>query len=250
MKYKRKTVVFFLSILLLGGTNMNAAAFLGFGNSAIWKEEVLLHDGTKIVVERWQSHGGRHEIGQPLPIKDHSITFTLPGRGKNIVWEDKYSKDLGGANFIILALHIKGDIPYVIATPTACQEYNKWGRPNPPYVIFKFDGKEWQRIALANLPLEFKEINLVIDTYNDEKKLLTEGLVSAEKVKKFNSRFLKYPHVDPVFMSIVREPLETGKNSASNVDCEVLIQYKCKGVHMGWAASGEFNRKYFEKMCK
>lgn len=43
--------------------SLNAdAGFLGFGGYS-WKEEVLLHDGSKIVVERSVERGGRHEIG-------------------------------------------------------------------------------------------------------------------------------------------------------------------------------------------
>jgi hypothetical protein len=194
-----------LLIMLLAVTSMNAYAFLGFGNSASWKEEVLLHDGRKIIVERSQTHGGRHEIGQPLPIKDHSVTFTLPGTDKSITWEDKYSEDVGGANFNVLALHIKNEIPYIVSSPTACLEYNKWGRPNPPYVIFKYEGKEWRRIPLSEFPSELKDINLVINSYAHEKKLLSAGVVSVEMVRKFNSS-LKQPELK----TIIRTPLDNG----------------------------------------
>jgi hypothetical protein len=192
-----------LLLLLLAFTGMNAHAFPGFGNSVSWKEEVLLHDGRKIIVERSQKHKGRHEIGQPVPIGDHWITFTPPGSKEGITWKDEYSEDVGGANFIMLALHIQYNIPYIVATPTACLEYNKWGRPNPPYVIFKYDGKLWQRIPLSELPSELTEINLAIDTYNDEKKLLDKRLVSAEMVKELNSS-LKQPELK----TIIRAPLD------------------------------------------
>ena len=60
------------------GVSMNAdAGLFGFGDPS-WKEEVLLHDGSKIVVERSQSYGGRHEIGQSSPVKEQTITFTVP----------------------------------------------------------------------------------------------------------------------------------------------------------------------------
>ncbi len=211
-------------LLLLAATGMNACAFPGFGNSVSWKEEVQLHDGRKILVERSQKHKGRHELGQPVPIGDHWITFTIPGSKESITWEDDYSQDVGMANFIMLALHILNDTPYIITSPVGCLGYNKWGRPNPPYVIFKYDGKEWQRITLSELPDELKEINLAIDTYNDEEKLLAQGLVSAELIKKLNSSYSKYLNIYLEYQSILRTPLETGKNSASNVDCEVMIR--------------------------
>ena len=48
-----------LCLTLLIATSMNAnAGFLGFGGTS-WKEEVLLHDGSKIIVNR---HGVAKEI--------------------------------------------------------------------------------------------------------------------------------------------------------------------------------------------
>jgi hypothetical protein len=166
-----------LLLLLLAVAGMGACAFPGFGNSASWKEEVLLHDGRKIIAERSQVHKGRHEIGQPVPVGDHWITFTVPGSNESITWKDEYTKDIGRANFKLLALHILDETPYLISKPVGCLSYNKWGRPNPPYVIFKYDGKDWQRIPISGLPSEFKEVNLAIDTYDDEKKLLPMFLV-------------------------------------------------------------------------
>jgi len=126
-------LVFFI---LSGVTNMNAFGLLGFGNTASWKEEVLLHDGSKIIVKRWQKHGGDHEIGQEPGIAEQSVTFTLPGTKKTIQWKDEYSPEVGGSNFILVALHCLNATPYVIAKPRLDRSYNKWGRPNPPYVIF------------------------------------------------------------------------------------------------------------------
>ena len=191
-----------LLLLLLAATSMSAYAFLGLGNSASWKEEVLLHDGRKIIVERSQTHGGRGEVGQS-PIKEHSMTFTLPGTKKVITWKDEYSEDIGHSNFDMLALHVLNDTPYIVVSLYGCLAYNKWGRPNPPYVIFKYDGNIWQRIPLSELPNEFKEINLVTNASAHEKKLVSKGLASAEMVKELNSS-LKQPELK----AIIRTPLE------------------------------------------
>jgi hypothetical protein len=219
MKYKEITISLLISILLLGVTGMNAYAFLSIGNSASWKEEVLLHDGRKIIVERSQTHGGRGEVGQS-PIKEHSITFTLPGSDKVITWKDEFTEDVGRSNFELLALHILNGTSYIITAPNLCLSYNKWGRPNPPYVIFRYDGKEWQRIPLLELPAEFKDLNLTIDTLNDEKVLVEQELVSAEMIKKLNSRYSKYPNVNPPLITIIRTPLESG---SIGVSCEEMV---------------------------
>ena len=220
-----------LLLLLLAATGLNAQAFLGIGNSVSWKEEVQLHDGRKIIVERSQTHGGRGEVGQS-PIKEHSITFTLPGSKEKITWKDEYTEDVGRSSFLLVALHILNDTAYIVASPNLCLSYNKWGRPNPPYVIFKNDGKEWQRIQLSDLPLVFKEVNLVVEPRGlKEEKLLNRGLASTEMVKELNSSHSKYPSISPEFQTILRTPLETGKNSASNVDCEVAVR---KETGDGW----------------
>ena len=103
----------------------------------------------------------------------------------------------------MLALHIIKLTPYIITTPRLCLSYNKWGRPNPPYVVFKYDGNAWQRINLSALPAEFKNINLVITTCGDEETLVSQGVVSAELVKKLNGELTQ-----PEYKTIVRTPMQ------------------------------------------
>ncbi|MBK7502714.1 MAG: hypothetical protein IPI14_08840 [Polaromonas sp.] len=42
-----------------------------------WKEEVMLHDGRKIIVERTVQRGGRREAGQ-ASYQRARLTFTMP----------------------------------------------------------------------------------------------------------------------------------------------------------------------------
>ena len=218
MKYTKRTQGLLVAILIMG-TSMNAFGFLGFGGTS-WKEEVLLHDGSKIIVKRSQSYGGRGEIGQTPPIKEQDITFTLPGTNKSITWKSEYSEDVGRANFKLLALHILDGTPYIVAIPNLCLSYNKWGRPNPPYVFFKFDGNEWARIPLSEFPAEFRDINLVIDTKTQEKTITTQSPVPSELVKQINSRLTQ-----PEYKTILREPVKPG-TAGSSVNCIELVLYK------------------------
>lgn len=167
-----------------------------------WKEEVLLHDGSKIIVERSQSYGGRHEIGQRSPIKEREITFTVPITNKTVTFKSEYSEDVGRANLNLLALHVLNGTPYIVAEPNLCLAYNKWGRPNPPYVFFKHDGEVWRRIPLSDFPVEFKEINLVVETKNEEKILTANPIVTAELVRKLNGELEQ-----PQYKTILREAL-------------------------------------------
>jgi hypothetical protein len=193
-----KTICLFLTL----GVSMNAdAGLFGFGDPS-WKEEVRLHDGSKIVVERSQHYGGRHEIGQSSPIKEQTITFTLPNTNTTIEFKSEYGEDIGRANFELLALHILNDTPYIVTAPNLCLSYNKWGRPNPPYVFFQYDSKAWTRIALEELPTEFKDINLVVNSKGKEKILTAQSIITAELVKKLNGELEQ-----PEYKSILREPL-------------------------------------------
>ena len=153
-----------------------------------WKEEVLLHDGQKIIVQRSQTYKGRSEPGQPAPIGEHNIQFKLPGNSKAINWTSEYGEDLGRTNFNLQALHVKDGIPYVVAEPNLCLAYNKWGRPNPPYVVFRHDGSAWQRIALDALPAEFTTVNVVKRIRGiDVENLVKAGQVSADQVAGLNA---------------------------------------------------------------
>ena len=224
------------AVLLTLGMNANAGLF-GLGGDS-WKEEVLLHDRQKIIVERSQTYGGNHEIGQLVPAREHTIRFTPSNSNAPISWTSEYGEELGRTNFNLLALHIKEGTPYLVAEPNLCLSYNKWGRPNPPYIFFKYDGKDWQRIALAEVPIEFKTINLVVNNsrrYEIEKSSKSTGYVPLEAVKDINGSLRP-----PQLRTILREAVKSGL-----AECEVLVWYKC-----GWGSPGEINRKYFENTCK
>jgi hypothetical protein len=201
--------------LLLSGCVTGVLTSLGTSN---WKEEVELHDGSKIVVDRYQNYGGAHAIGQGAPIRTQEIRFVMPGKHWPISFKSEYSDDVGRANLKIIALHILNDVPYIVTVPNLCIAYNKWGRPNPPYVIFKHDGKDWQRIPLEELPAAFKTINLAIDTKHEEERFRKDGVFSAEQVRKFNKQLSQKEYA-----SILREPLP--RPYISNM-CMEMIPYK------------------------
>jgi hypothetical protein len=205
-----------LGFLLMMGASMSAEAGLfGFGDFN-WKEEVLLHDGKKIIVKRSQSYGGRREPGQDPPIKEHVLTFQLPGSDKSIKWVSEFSQDVGRANFDLLALHVLNGTPYVVAIPNLCLAYNKWGRPNPPYVFFRYDGAAWQRIALAELPQQFVAANVIVNVRREEdieQAAAKLGYVPVDTVQSTNRR------LQPAELrSILREPVKAG-TEGSAVNC-------------------------------
>jgi hypothetical protein len=242
MKKVGKTALFLLVLSgLLAGMGVGTEAGLfGFGGES-WKEEVLLHDGRKLIITRSQTYGGRHEVGQPSPIKEHTVTFMLPDTNKTISWTSEYGEDLGRTNFHLLAVHVLNGTPYLVTEPNLCLAYNKWGRPNPPYVFFKYDGSAWQRIPLEAFPAEFTTINAVLGLSRQfVDAMVKQGLVPVEDIQKQNSRLPQ-----PQYKTILREPVEPG-TEGSAVNCEEMIHYKC-----GWISSqGTFGKNFMDKTCK
>lgn len=220
MKYTKGTLGLLVALLIMG-TSMNAFGFLGFGGTS-WKEEVLLHDGSKIIVERSLARGGRREIGQRPPPKEESLSFTIPGTGQKVTWEDKFSEDIGSSNFIPMLLDMRDGVAYLVVSPMGCLSYNKWGRPNPPYVIFKYNNKEWKSITLQELPAEFKTPNLVISSPDDSVKQTGLNPIPAEKVQQLNEGFKQ-----PEFKTILREPLTKERINAM---CEERVLYKSSWI--------------------
>ncbi|WP_324779519.1 hypothetical protein [Thiobacillus sedimenti] len=230
---KRSTIDQWIAAILLmvlgGGTR---ACAMG-GTS--WKEEVLLHDGSTIIVERTTKRHGRHEIGQRPPIGDQSVSLTMPGTNKRVVWKDEFSEDVSGANFNLMLLDIVQGTPYLLATPAGCLSYNKWGRPNPPYVTFKYDGKAWQRIPLQALPGEIKLPNMLHSSPDDvAEKSAKDGVVPAAVIREENEGYRQ-----PEFKTIVREAVK-----GAEAGCTEMIK-----VNDGWEGLGFFRFQASYEAC-
>lgn len=154
-----------LGLLFMIGFSMTACAGVPGLNSSTssWKEEVVLHDGKVVVVERFFQLGeyptaDSHNRSQ----LDQTLTFTLPETKKRISWKTEYKNNVPEPNSLgPLLLDVVGGVPYLATSPAGCISYNKWGRPNPPYVLFKYVNNEWMRIPLAEFPAELVRANLM-----------------------------------------------------------------------------------------
>ncbi|MBU0621953.1 MAG: hypothetical protein KJ795_08900 [Gammaproteobacteria bacterium] len=209
------------SILLQRIVQLGLVTMMGLSMSACsdgWKEEVLLHDGQKIIVKRAVEHGGRHELFQDPPYSEQRLEWKMPGTGETIIWEDHFSQDVGSATLLPMLVDVQQGIAYVVANPLGCLAYNKWGRPNPPYVIFKHEGKEWKRIPLQELPAEIRTPNLILSLPDEKAKQIGKNPVPAEEIRKVVSGYFQ-----PEYKSILREPVTKGSGGTS---CEELVLYK------------------------
>jgi len=197
--------------------SLNACAGLFALGGTSWQEEVLLHDGNKLVVERSMARGG-HGISQQSIVTEESLSFTLPRTNERVTWSDKFSDDLGISNFNLMMLEISKDTAYLVMSPMGCRSYNKWGRPNPPYVVFQYRDKEWSRIALNDLPTELNAPNLIQSSPDIEAKKTGQSIVSAVTIKELRKNYRL-----PESLSILREAL--AKDRIEQM-CEERVLYK------------------------
>ncbi len=190
-----------------------------------WKEEVLLHDGQALLVERWTLRGGRSELGQQAPIKEESLEFVHPMTRQSITWASHASPDLGLADLAPIALQVVDATPYLVTYPVGCLAYNKWGRPNPPYVLFRYTASAWQRIELQQLPQALQKPNLLISSPDNEVRRLGTRNVSAAMVERVNGELTQRE-----FHSILRVPFAHGMASCA----EMTSNGKGAWVGIGW----------------
>ena len=223
-------------LLLLTVAIVACAAYIPKPNTSMsWKEEVLLHDGSKIISHRFYNLYGGYDTQQGAVI-DETVTFNLPN-GKRIVWKSNYSDSVAEPNGLShFYFDIINGVPYLATYPAGCIAYNKWDRPNPPQVLFKYMDNQWQRITLAELPSELINAQANVIVGNPDRSLL-KPFYDVTAVNAENA-----PISTPEYKTILGEPVKGGGGVTS---CEVIVRYKC-----GWGGPGEFNRKYFERVCK
>jgi len=198
------------------GMSMNVDAGL-FGHTMSWKEEVVTYDGKILVVERFYNLGEYPAIEShnrsPL---DQTITFTLPGSNKTVSWKTEYRDELPEPNALSpLLVDVVGGIPYIATSPAGCISYNKWGRPNPPYILFKYVNNEWKRIPLEQFPSELVKANLM--SRPDSRVLKSYYTVEQVKEQMQGRNIVDYAR------DILREALPKVR---INKMCEELIMYK------------------------
>jgi len=185
-----------ICLILILRAHMSAYGYDG----ANWKEEVLLHDGQKLIVERSQTYGGYSEpISRERQLVAEVWEFTIPGTQQRVIWKNDFGKSVENSSLMLLVLDFLNATPYLAARPAGCISYNKWKRPNPPYVFFKFDGKAWQQVSLNEFPAEFINTNVAVGRPDPRNR---SGILSIMKIKEENQ------YLEPYMRTILRAPIE------------------------------------------
>jgi hypothetical protein len=190
-------------ILTLGISMSTQAQLFGIGGKTMsWKEEVLLHDGQIIIAERFYNLGGYSTIDSTeRAAVDQTVTFSLPGTNKKIVWKTNYNAtDIKVDNLGLILFDVVNDTPYIATYPVGCFAFEKWKRPNPPYVLFKYESNQWKQISLSELPIPLNKANVVVGL---PATVLLKPFYSVAQVNEKNR------NVVPRYKAVLREPLIT-----------------------------------------
>lgn len=202
-----------LGLLLIMGMSMSAEAGLfGFGGTS-WKEEALLHDGKKIIVERTAKMGNKPTWeSRERQTLSMSMTFTVPETGHKVIWEMGFRNDVPEPNSVnVILLDIVNGTPYIAGYPAGCIAYNKWKRPNPPQILFKYEGDQWKRVTLTEFPPQLVRANVIVGGPPAEG---IKSFYTAEQVNEENRDITEI-----AYMSIVRSPLKLGPDVEGVVTC-------------------------------
>ena len=198
-----------ISLIILGA-GMSACAM---GGKMSWKEEVLLHDGSKIIAERHYNLGGYPGLESHNRIAlDETVTFNLPNR-KPITWKTDFRDSVPEPNSLNhFRFDIVNGVPYLATYPAGCIAYNKWGRPNPPQILFKYENDQWKRITLADLPsvLVGTTANVIVGSPDER---ILKPFYTVEGVNSENHNIST-----PEYKTILREPVKRGTDGSS-VNC-------------------------------
>jgi hypothetical protein len=166
--------------VLLGALAATFTLSACFGRATYdWKEEVLLHDGRVIVIERSLRTGEVPvEIGQRPGESDYTLTFKTAD-GKTVSWG-------AGKSFKPMILDFSSGTPYVVARGSTGPDYEKHGCPRPPYFIFRWADGVWQRIDYEQLPKEIRKANLLASATGDDDRLaaVKRGKTTVEDVRR------------------------------------------------------------------
>jgi hypothetical protein len=163
--------------LLLTSFSLTAC---GGGRTIEWKQEVRLHDGRVIVIDRVSKQTGKIFPENTIIEYEKTLTFTHPDTGERIRWT--LPKGTGA-----WMLDFDGEIPYYVLLTSSVADYNDWGCPNPPPIVFRYEQRQWSRIPIEQLPTRFVKPNLLLAAKTDQRSS-NDRYVTVEEIDAYFKR--------------------------------------------------------------
>lgn len=142
-----------------------------------WKQEVPLHDGRVIVLERISKQTGTLFPENVSLEYEQTLTFVHPDTQERIRWT--LPKGLQPA-----AMTFEGGTPYYLLKVYTVRDYNAWECPNPPWLLYRYGQGAWQRVPFELLPEKVVTRNLVA-MQKEVKKYLDDGYLSRQEQEAY-----------------------------------------------------------------
>ncbi len=135
-----------------------------------WKEEILLHDGRKVIADRLDTYAGPRDLTlSESNTKERTIRFTDPSDPKKTYAH----KITGVSNYLMLDFH-EGK-PWLIvhvgpfSTDTRC--------PIGTYDTYAWDGAHWVQKSFRERPKQFGKPNMATNYLVDQPERRRKGQV-------------------------------------------------------------------------
>lgn len=168
----------FLKIMASGMLFILPLTFTACGKEKTldWHQEALLHDGRTLWVER------HSERGSPFPGNSgletgQTLAFSHPDTGERIEW--RIPEGLQP-----VMLDFEQGVPYYVLDTYVSSDYSKWGCPNPPYLVYRYQQGKWKRVAFELLPAQFVILNLMRMS-KDARGLVDGGRISVDQMEAY-----------------------------------------------------------------
>lgn len=147
------------------------------GKAVHWKQEVLLQDGRMIIVERISEQTGKIYPENIVMEKSQKIVFVNPDTNEKIAWNIPQGLKP-------YALDFENSIPYLVLDAYTDANYNDWGCPNPPYLVYWYEKSVWSSIPFEQLPEKMKKRNL-IDMSKEFQRFSKDDLLTLDEHQKW-----------------------------------------------------------------
>jgi hypothetical protein len=141
-----------------------------------WKQEVQLQDGRVIDVDRKSKRTG-NLFPENVHIEyEQTLSLVNPDSKEKITWTIPKGT-------LTSMLDFDQGVPYLVLRTGSVADYNTWDCPNPPFIIYRYEKSEWQRIPIEQLPEQFTVPNLFLG-YGTDEKAAADGAVTVAEMQK------------------------------------------------------------------
>jgi hypothetical protein len=138
---------------------------------------------------------GAAGAGPAFPVhgwRAEALTFAHPTTRQSVVWIDPGKV---GSRLNQLLLELDAGQLYLVGVTSTGPDYDGFGCPIPPYIVFRHDGRAWGRITLSELPTRFSKANLV---GSGAERLIrdSKGYLTAAQVQSIVDRMRRDPELE------------------------------------------------------